>query len=1158
MAAGNKKTVHSWATDFMPSQLGIDVDPEELRLLGSFNEANPALFKFAARQLDTTVATLNKKKRFPVLLAEADVDPRTGGAAAVVTKSQRDTRGNIGDMTIQYWRMRPNGGQRLQDLINIETGPGKDENHTSITGMWVLGREIDVSDIAKVNRVLEAARRINTSLRAGTLPEVAKIFKDTYMHEVVSEKLPIIGLDEKGGFDFAPSIEGQSPEKVLDLEVPPSVALALDGRGVNTLDYRQITAVKRPVSAVDPDTAMQFISQVGIETDTKGHEVKASIEPGVVPEGVQGEAIDDLAQEHWSRVPGDDPTKKGKRNFRLDKLNILGEDLLNVDTVTRMRGLGILNRVMHSLRRRDYPEIMDYLTEFDQLDLVEPLPDPPALEEGGRMYMVSLLGNGRDEIVEDFGDQIGSTKIIVHEGKDKDGKIDRVAVGHDLGMFIPKEGSEWSGAVPDVVEWLKQVDHWFITHRHLDHAHGIAIYARKGLLEDKTFHATPDVIRAIEKSLNDYDVKRKDWPKFQAITKEGAIDIEKDGTKRMTVEWSPHATPHSARTTPFRYIGRFGNKILGSYLNPGDMRFGRYMEEGYDGPKPAATWIDQKFFSRGLRGLAEREPDLDPADVDRQDTVADFDVTSVKKRGWAVTEPEVEHNMNELLNGVFKDKGVLMAMISTNDNRYESALRIATHTGRNLMEVGSSVEQTATTNNVLGVNYHVVEPNPNGGNIQIYLDHVYDERLGELKEALEKEKAEGPARGRKAVVDNTLKAIDWITERRHHGMVREDHDYEKHGKDSFMKPLVGRPVHMLYDEMKEADEHLGALIAGMDGKVDERLPRFTATLRTSRTSKTAGRIMGDDPARRIIPVTGTQGSMAEMEAQLNKIAEGRSLFEADPKHRHTAVPISADTDVIIISQSSIPGNEKNQKALIDRLTRDRNYTVVVAMGDGFRAHNLKGDQAERLKTLYGKQKGVELLTETDGSLTVLNKGLHSSGHGNEKDVEAFANLIRPDIAQPQHVTDPESINRALGLFKKIGLNTKDRIVENFEALSINKGATPEQADAQSIGRMPASLVVFKLIRKFGKFFGGHLEAKRILSNERRGGERRDGLMAGENKEYEANFPVQDPERVREWQSRRPVKRPEPSRKDRSRPIPERRDRGPNLPPMPAPKMRRTG
>ena len=65
-------------------------------------------------------------------------------------------------------------------------------------------------------------------------------------------------------------------------------------------------------------------------------------------------------------------------------------------------------------------------------------------------------------------------------------------------------------------------------------------------------------------------------------------------------------------------------------------------------------------------------------------------------------------------------------------------------------------------------------------------------------------------------------------------------------------------------------------------------------------------------------------------------------------------------------------------------------------------------------------------------------------------------------------------------------------------------------------------------------------------------------MAGDNREYEANFPVQDPERVREWQSRRPVKRPEPSRKDRSRPIPERRDRGPNLPPMPAPKMRRTG
>jgi len=288
----------------MPSSLGVDVDPEELRSLASFNKANPQMFKFAARQLDTTVTALNQKKRFPILLAEADVDPRTGGAAAVVTKSSRDTRGNIGDMTIQYWRMNPNGRQRLQDLINIETGPGANEDQTAITRVTVLGREVDVTDMAKVHRVMEAANRINTTLRRGELPEVAKIFKDTFIHDVVSENLPIIGMDEKGGFDFAPAMPGQTNDRSLELEVPPSVALALDGRGVNTLDYNQVVRNRRPVMAVDPQTAIQFKSMVEIATDTKGHKLDASIEPGMVPEGTEAEAIPDLASEQWTRVAG--------------------------------------------------------------------------------------------------------------------------------------------------------------------------------------------------------------------------------------------------------------------------------------------------------------------------------------------------------------------------------------------------------------------------------------------------------------------------------------------------------------------------------------------------------------------------------------------------------------------------------------------------------------------------------------------------------------------------------------------------------------------------------------------------------------------------------------------------------------------------------------
>ncbi|MEM6903411.1 MAG: hypothetical protein AAF556_09270, partial [Pseudomonadota bacterium] len=772
-----------------------------------------------------------------------------------------------------------------------------------------------------------------------------------------------------------------------------------------------------------------------------------------------------------------------------------------------------------------------------------------------RMYMVSLLGNGRDEIIDDFGDQIGSTKIIVHEGLDADGNVDRVAVGHDLGMFIPKEGSKYDGAVPDVVEWLKQVDHWFITHRHLDHAHGIAIYARKGMLEGKTFHATPDVIRAIEISLTKYDVDKKNWPDFQPITAEGHLDIEKDGIKRMTIEWSPHATPHSARTTPFRYIGRYGADILGSYLNPGDMRFGKYEQEGYEGPKPPSSWLDRAWFRRGLRGLAEREADIKAKDVDRQDTLVDFDVTSIKKRGWAVTEPEVEQNMNELLGGVFGDKGILLAMISTNDNRYETALRVATEQGRNMFEVGAAVEDTARINNILGVNYKVVEPQESG-NTQRYIDHVYDEKLRTLQSDLQAELEAGPVRGRKGLVQNTLDVIDWIEQRRHGYVDNPNYDPEVHSPSrAVLKPLVGRPAHYLYEEMRAADAVLEQKIAELGGKVDDRLPRVTATLRVSRgAKKTVANILEDDPSRRIVPVTGTQGSIAEMDAQLNKIAEGRSLFEADPDFRHTAVPVNAETDVIVISQSAIPGNEKNQKKLIDKLTTNRDFTVVVAMGDSFRVYNPRDEQVERLSALYGGQKGVEVQTEIDGSVTILGKGIHSSGHGNEKDVEAFANLIKPDIAQPQHITDPESIDRAIDLFERLKIRNLGRIVENFEALGIDKGAKRMDAEISSLGRLPASLVVFKLIRKFGQYFGGHLEATRVIQNQRRGGESRDGLMVSGGGTYEANFVEQDMEdvkrRLNQRRARQGVKRPEPGPRDRSKPIKRRDYRGATMPQRP--------
>ena len=424
----------------------------------------------------------------------------------------------------------------------IEIARGYQDDNVAFKAIRILGRSIDTSDVRKVNRVLDAARQINLDLRECNFPAVAKIFKNTFIYEVVGENLPITGLDDQGGFDFVAAKPGPSIGE--NLVLPPCLAQALFGRGVNTLDPHQVLGRERSSVAVDPQTGISFASQVSVTADRHHIDMAGEIRPLTSPAEHDPKAIPALFSAHWQRVEQGEKKSSTPRQVQLTQLNVLGEELSPQGDRQQMLAIGVIQNINHSLRRRRFPQVMDYLAEHDLLKMVDPLDKPPPLDQGGRFYMVSLQGNGQKEIVEDFGDQIGATKILVHEGTRPDGTVDRVAVGHDLGIFLPREGSYWTGAAADIIDWLPHADHWFITHRHLDHAHAIPIYARKGLLQDKIFHATPDVVRSIEKALTIGEVDKKDWPRFETITDDGFFHIEKDGIRRISIEYAPKATPH--------------------------------------------------------------------------------------------------------------------------------------------------------------------------------------------------------------------------------------------------------------------------------------------------------------------------------------------------------------------------------------------------------------------------------------------------------------------------------------------------------------------------------------------------------------------------------------------------------------------------------------
>ena len=731
---------------------------------------------------------------------------------------------------------------------------------------------------------------------------------------------------------------------------------------------------------------------------------------------------------------------------------------------------------------------------------------------------------------------------------DKDGKIDRVGVIIDLGLHLSPKDEANVSAAPDVLEHLKDCKHILITHRHLDHTDGLFVYIQHGLLKGKTVHATPEVIRSLRDKLRTFSsIHKDDLPTFSPLKGEGWLHIkDKEGKTRLSVNYARNATPHSARCTPFIVHGHYEDEWIGSYLNPGDARYGHHNSENYDGPSVDADPLNKEFFTHpNRRLLAEVNKPEEPYKLneniaDRAPTYFDIDVTSILKPGWAPAEHEVEDNLVEISDW-FKDKGMLLSMISTNDNRFETALRAATRVHRDITEFGTNLVKTATTMNVLGVNDLRQEPEPRN-NIQLYLDQCFEERL--------KKKIEGHKATMQTARDDQKPEIE--------RKIRRNEARLK----AFQTLKTIRTSDARYKARREMEKGLQEEFgreATLGSVIDDPEDEMLGTVRVGRTSKTSLEIMSQAPdkdRRRLVLLTGTQGTKVEIDAALTALSKGCSLMDGNPKNSHTARPAIPENNVVVISQTAIPGNDGKQTEMVRELV-SRGFTVVQALHNGFQIHNIDKYRRDNIiKRLTELGKADDIPEGDSNSLIVTGMPIHAGGHGHQEDCRAWSNLVKADYIAAAHTSDPIAGECARKFCRDFNYryvgdvfpNFNGGIVPNFEGISINAGDNPASPKIESIGRQLPSLIETKTKRRTGTYHGGHIEATRVVNQDNEVGMRHDGLLATTQTGgvYRTAFANVDAEDSAKNRAARTPGRPTPVPENRMQPPEDRPHRGPEF------------
>jgi len=1007
-----------------------------------------------------------------IVLTGSAADPKGLLSVALTSETAIDKKGFPSDIKLTWWRHLPFGESASQSLARISYVPSGKQGARQLDEVWILGSRVfsraagDTLDNPatrkSIHRVFEAVNRLNTLLyEGGAVENTAKILEECYIRQVAGEDFVLQGVAREGGFSFllspyftATGAEGTGQNLVFrntDFEQLKRIL----GCRVNTLEKSRSFDGNRRTASVDPQSGVPYEAVADLKQDKNTLHLKVSI--NVDEDSQDARGIPDLIDLSFSRRDNDTV---------LDKAVFMGRAIQPKNTDRLLNLVGFTQAMNKDFADYKFPAFRDWMAKYNLTDLSNPLPQPKALEEGGSFYYVSLHGCGFEKKIENFGDQIGIAALFLHCGTKRDGSVSRVGTAIDFPFATGGPDSNFDGAIPDYLQFWDDIDCFCITHDHFDHADGLPYYAARGMMKGKKVYATDYVKRALERKMNNLNVPARLRPKISVIEKEGAFPVfDDEGNVRTWVQYSANATEHSALCTPYIVTGCYNDvRYNGSAVVYGDAN--------------EMTDIGKDFMIRNVEALSKHAQAHDlsvtPEKVGKL-LLTLHDVTAVRHDGFAPRKEEVEENLEKVF-GMFADKGILMAPISTNHSEYIVGLNVAVKTERNVVGVGGNAEERLRTMNLLGVHPHLDLRNVEIGlNAGVVPQEIVDSYLEDIEREAGSNctEKEHQARVRKAHQERLERAMEKIHPSKREKMQSTElymlRSLQEYGALVFENDLNG---YLMYQAIKNGQKH--------------------APNRAGRTSA-MGKGFRDDPADHLIFITGTQGNVEEKASTLQKLIDSFSLLDRDEATSNTGYPIDLDKYMLIITQPAIVGNDDYQETMIRDLIRKRNITVVSAYINGFKIYNPKERRAAIENTLGSL--GWQHKTLNDGTIQVYGRPIHVHGHGFAGNMVQIAKLIPSQLHECHHIPDYDSYNTFTKLMNGNDCTHSGIKPDDFKVFELDAHAAAKEDKFKCVAQLEPSYILLRNDRRFGQFHGGSLEMVRATMSRREGQNREDGLAA---------------------------------------------------------------
>lgn len=1014
--------------------------------------------------------------------AQGRIDTLTLGCSAVKSVCHIHEDGALRSLDMRYWYRTPDNNALDVSLFHIKAAQSG-----IIDSLTVAGRAVSLSQPAAIEAALQAIRYIHDDLKEGRYPNIAGAFTETALSKHIGKTIKIIGQKETGEPDFSFSAlfnlkaAGYDTSDII-LPQDPILCRALIGLSSNPLrqDMDIAASSGRIVPAFEPLTLTTYENCLKIqERKDNSLSVRLAIHRRGDDESKSIEIYKNFFQ----------LAIKGGVWPKITNISLMGKDLTGRGHNAQAKALGVCAGMLQLMARQMAPVPIQQLIKFD---LRNAMTDPALLQamDGGDnpFLRISLAGNRYTKLYGPYGSDLGNCTLLMHSG---------VTILHDFAFKPAPDGEKSTGAIPSIQDWLPQLDVLCATHRHIDHIGGIPYENFKG----KKILATPQVIEAIKDSMRTLHGSKAKllMPDFVPLTEDGHYTISHDnGKSGITILFSPNAIPHTAYCTPFYYAAfdtrSDGTKYIKAvYANFGDVR-DEATDPSFDLSQPLRQ-SDWWWFKQGWQQhLFAAHPDLDIADIPSRPTFAEWDSTSVRYQDETPQKADILKNM-KMVASWFDGRPIIAAHLASSDNQFDIMLQTAAATGRNFTTFGKNMEVTQRIQNIFGYS-ELNQPWAQGHQNQIRMDDVHKEYLNR--------KLEGFAPDYKDF--NTYMDIKFGDGLKFRGNKRKQFtlDLNEEDRSDFEHFLEWKKFEKKKDFVKANPHklylfHKWAFYAGhkkiaesikiqLCSALHERLMEYSnnywrynlrkvyakrfeiddirdlGAIAITRATRTSAQMFTDMPGQIFVSITGSQGNEVEIEAQLPKFLEKRSLLNLDPRYRHTARPIAIADLVLFITQPAIPSNVTARQNLIKKAVRDYGMIVVNATHDSLEIYNTNKLSQHVLAKIYRdlSSAGQSYKEEpTDHKLIVTGVlPIGYRGHGREQDISNWMERTQAEVNGPQHINDPEAARKVDIIAKSLHLGSVP-LVADFEIASLNRFERLPEKKVQVRGSIPAAITILR-------------------------------------------------------------------------------------------------